>query len=208
MSSSEVWNRSIAIRYDRDHASMFQPGILEPAVDVLARLAGDGPALEFAIGTGRVALPLLGRGVPVTGIELSQPMVERLRAKVDESQLPVAIGDMATTTVPGAFSLVYLVFNSISNLRTQAEQVACFRNAARHLRPGGRFVIGSGSHRYAGCHPGSTRHRCRSATIISSSTPTTSSPSSAPRTTTAIAATAQSSTDRATSATPGPRNAT
>lgn len=101
------------------------------------------PALEFAIGTGRVGIPLAARGVPVTGIELSEPMVAQLRRKVDENQLPVVVGDMATTVVPGAgeFSLVFLVLNSISNLRTQAEQVQCFRNAAHHLRPGGRFVI-------------------------------------------------------------------
>ena len=100
-----------------------------------------GPALELAIGTGRVGVPLAARGIPVTGIELSAPMVARLRQKVDEATLPVTIGDMATTTVPGDFTLVYLVFNTIGNLRTQQEQVACFRNAARHLRPGGRFVI-------------------------------------------------------------------
>jgi SAM-dependent methyltransferase len=120
---------------------MFAPDVLDPTVDFLAGLAGSGGALEFAIGTGRVGVPLLARGVPVTGIELSEPMVAQLRQKVDETLLPVAIGDMATTRVQGEFDLVYLVFNSISNLRTQAEQVECFRNAARHLRPGGRFVI-------------------------------------------------------------------
>jgi SAM-dependent methyltransferase len=107
----------------------------------LARLAGSGPALEFAVGTGRVAIPLVRRGVPVTGVELSQPMVTQLRRKIDESSLPVVVGDMATTVVPGQFALVYLVWNSIANLRTQAEQVECFRNAARHLTPGGHFVI-------------------------------------------------------------------
>jgi SAM-dependent methyltransferase len=118
---------------------MFAPQVLDPAVNFLARLAGSGSALEFAIGTGRVSVPLAARGVPVTGIELSQPMVDRLRAKRDD--IPVVVGDMATSTVPGAFSLVYVVWNSIGNLRTQAEQVACFRNAAGHLAPGGRFVV-------------------------------------------------------------------
>jgi SAM-dependent methyltransferase len=115
--------------------------MLDPAVDFLADLAGSGPALEFAIGTGRVGIPLAARGLSVIGIELSEPMVTQLRSKADDAALPVAIGDMATTAVPGEFSLVYLVFNTIGNLRTQQEQVECFRNAARHLRPGGRFVI-------------------------------------------------------------------
>ena len=141
MTSSDLWDEETARRYDEASAAMFAPEVLEPAVEFLARLAGDGPALELAIGTGRVAVPLSARGVPVHGIELSQPMVAQLRAKVDETSLPVAVGDMATTRVPGEFSLVYLVFNTLGNLRTQAEQVACFRNAARHLRPGGRFVI-------------------------------------------------------------------
>ena len=120
---------------------MFAPDVLGPTVDRLAELAGGGRALEFAVGTGRVAVPLAERGVPVTGIELSRPMVERLRAKADESTIPVVVGDMATAAAPGEFTLVYLVYNTISNLLTQAEQVACFRNAARHLGRGGRFVI-------------------------------------------------------------------
>ncbi|HEV2125580.1 MAG TPA: class I SAM-dependent methyltransferase, partial [Chloroflexota bacterium] len=99
------------------------------------------PALELAVGTGRVAIPLAARGISVSGIELSQPMVDQLRRKAPEQALPVVTGDMATTTIPGEFSLVYLVWNSIGNLRTQNEQVQCFRNAARHLSPGGRFVI-------------------------------------------------------------------
>lgn len=141
MTSSEVWNEETAGRYDSTSAEMFAPDVLDPAVDFLARLAGSGPALEFAIGTGRVGIPLAARGVSVTGIELSPPMVAQLRHKVDEATLPVVVGDMATTSVPGEFALVYLVWNSISNLRTQAEHVECFRNAARHLSPGGRFVI-------------------------------------------------------------------
>jgi len=141
MTSSDLWDDATARRYDEAAADMFAPEVLGPTLDVLAALAGPGPALELAIGTGRVGVPLAERGVPVTGIELSAPMVAQLRRKVDEASLPVSIGDMATTTVPGEFALVYLVFNTIGNLRTQREQVACFRNAARHLRPGGRFVI-------------------------------------------------------------------
>ena len=141
MTSSDLWDEETADRYDESSSGMFDPKILDPAVDFLARLAGSGPALEFAVGTGRVAIPLAARGIPVTGIELSEPMVNQLRRKVSAEALPVVIGDMATTTVPGQFSLVYVVWNSIGNLRTQDEQVECFRNAARHLAPGGRFVI-------------------------------------------------------------------
>lgn len=136
-----MWNSDVAQRYDTPGAGMFAPEALEPAVERLAQLAGEGAALEFAVGTGRVAVPLAGRGVPVTGIELSRPMVEQLRTKADEATIPVVIGDMATTVAPGTYSLVYLVYNTISNLLTQAEQVECFRNAARHLTAGGRFVI-------------------------------------------------------------------
>jgi SAM-dependent methyltransferase len=139
MTNSDLWDRATAERYDETSAFMFAPDVLDPAVDFLAGLAGDGRALELAIGTGRVAVPLVERGVPVSGIELSQPMVDQLRKK--RSDIPVVVGDMATSTVPGEFSLVYVVWNSISNLRTQDEQVACFRNAARHLAPGGHFVI-------------------------------------------------------------------
>ena len=135
------WGVDAAARYDTPGTGMFAPEVLGPTVDRLAALAGDGRVLEFAIGTGRVAIPLSERGVRVTGIELSTPMIDRLRAKVDEATIPVIAGDMATTVVPGEYSLVYLVFNTISNLLLQAEQVACFRNAARHLVPGGRFVI-------------------------------------------------------------------
>ncbi|TWP38346.1 class I SAM-dependent DNA methyltransferase [Leekyejoonella antrihumi] len=139
MVSSDLWDAETAQKYDESSSFMFAPEVLDPAVDFLAELAGDGPALELAIGTGRVAIPLLARGVRVSGIELSQPMVDQLHQK--DPTVPVVVGDMATSTVPGEFSLVYLVWNSIGNLRTQAEQVECFRNAARHLAPGGRFVI-------------------------------------------------------------------
>ena len=139
MTSSDLWDAATAASYDETSSFMFAPDVLDPAVDFLAACADGGPALELAIGTGRVAIPLADRGIPVTGIELSEPMADRLRAK--RADIPVVIGDMATTGVPGEFSLVYCVWNSIGNLRTQQEQVACFRNAARHLAPGGRFVI-------------------------------------------------------------------
>ena len=139
MTSSDLWDAETAEHYDESSGFMFAPEVLQPAVQLLEELAGSGPALEFAIGTGRVAIPLVERGVPVSGIELSQPMVDQLHEK--RADIPVLVGDMATSTVPGEFSLVYVVWNSIGNLRTQAEQVACFRNAAHHLVPGGRFVI-------------------------------------------------------------------
>ncbi len=139
MTSSDLWDAETAERYDESSAFMFAPEVLDPAVDFLAGLAGDGPVLELAIGTGRVAVPLAERGLAVSGIELSQPMVDALLRK--RTDIPVVVGDMASTTVPGEFSLVFVAWNSIGNLRTQAEQVACFANAARHLAPGGRFVI-------------------------------------------------------------------
>ncbi len=121
---------------------MFDPAASIPVVDVpRADLAGDGAALEFGIGTGRIALPLAQRGVRVHGIDLSEAMVARLRAKPGAEQIGVTVGDFATTTVDGAFSVAYLVFNTIMNLTTQDEQVACFRNVAAHLEPGGCFVI-------------------------------------------------------------------
>ncbi|MCM1944894.1 MULTISPECIES: class I SAM-dependent DNA methyltransferase [Streptomyces] len=141
MTSSELWTRETADRYDAEEAETSSAAFLGPTLDFLAALAGDGRALEFAIGTGRVGVPLRERGVPVVGIELSEHMAAVLRRKTDADTLPVVIGDMATTVVPGEFSLVYLVYNTITNLLTQDEQVACFRNAARHLAPGGRFVI-------------------------------------------------------------------
>ena len=141
MRQDEIWDVDAAQRYDTPGTGMFAPEVVGPTVDRLAELAGDGRALELAIGTGRVAVPLTERGVPVTGIELSGPMIERLCTKAAEETIPVVVGDMATARAPGEYTLVYLVFNTISNLLTQAEQVACFRNAARHLTPGGRFVI-------------------------------------------------------------------
>jgi SAM-dependent methyltransferase len=141
MDQSEIWDVETAKRYDTPGVGMFAPDVLGPAVERLADLADGGKALEFAIGTGRVAIPLRELGIPVVGIEFSAPMVAQLRTKADDIAVPVVMGDMATTTAPGTYTLVYLVFNTISNLLTQAEQVACFHNAARHLEPGGRFVI-------------------------------------------------------------------
>lgn len=141
MELPDYFGEEVAARYDADCAEQFRPQVLEPAVDFLCDLAGGGPALEFAIGTGRVALPLAARGVEVHGIELSEAMVSRLRAKPGGEMVPVTLGDMATTRVDGQFALVYLVFNTIGNLAAQARQVACFANAAAHLRSGGYFVI-------------------------------------------------------------------
>jgi SAM-dependent methyltransferase len=141
MKHEDIWDAEAASKYDTPGAGMFADETLGPAVGRLVALAGNGGALEFAIGTGRVAVPLRERGVPVSGIELSRPMADQLRTKADELTIPVVIGDMAHTTVAGEFALVFLVFNGLSNLLSQAEQVECFRNAARHLKPGGRFVI-------------------------------------------------------------------
>lgn len=143
MTSSDLWDAASARRYDTTYAPMSTEEALGPQLDLLADLAGDGPALELAIGTGRVGIPLARRGIPVRGIELSPHMVAELHRKVGADLVPTTIGDMATTRLPdaGDYSLVLLVFNTLGNLRTQEEQVACFANAAAHLRPGGRFVV-------------------------------------------------------------------
>jgi len=135
------FDERIAARYDETSADMFEPSAVEPVVDLLVDLAGDGRALELGIGTGRIALPLAARGVPVHGIELSKAMAARLRAKPGADDIGVTIGDFATATVEGSFSLAYLVYNTIMNLTTQTAQVACFRNVAAHLTPGGVFVV-------------------------------------------------------------------
>ncbi|MEO1536248.1 MAG: class I SAM-dependent methyltransferase [Pseudomonadota bacterium] len=137
MNDDGYFDASVAARYDTDHGGA-DPSL---AVDMLAELAGGIPALEFAIGTGRVALPLFARDVEVHGIELSEAMVAEMRAKSGAEGIPVTIGDMTTTQVDGVFGLVFLVFNTINNLTTQEAQIACFKNAARHLVPGGYFVI-------------------------------------------------------------------
>jgi SAM-dependent methyltransferase len=141
MHNDDIWDIDTAKSYDTPGTGMFSPAVLRPTVDRLAELAAGGRALEFAIGTGRVAVPLSERGIPVAGIEKSPAMIAQLRVKSDEAMLPVVLGDMATSVAPGTYTLVYLVSNTISNLLTQAEQVMCFRNAARHLTLGGRFVV-------------------------------------------------------------------
>ncbi len=140
MHDDGIFDERAAAVYD-DDASIFAPEAVDPVVDFLERLAGDGRALEFAIGTGRIAAPLARRGVPVHGIEISRPMAARIEGKPGAENIGVTIGDMATTEVPGSFRLVYLVFNTIGNVMTQEAQVSCFQNAARHLEPGGTFVI-------------------------------------------------------------------
>ena len=135
------FGEGVARRYDESSADMFDPEVVDPVVDFLQDLAGGGAALELGIGTGRIALPLARRGVRVHGIDLSEAMVARLRAKPGANEIGVTIGDFATATVDETFSVAYLVFNTINNLTTQDEQVACFRNVAAHLEPGGCFVI-------------------------------------------------------------------
>ena len=141
MNTDGYFDERVAVTYDEDVADRSAPEVVDPTVDVLAELAGDGRALEFGIGTGRIALPLAARGVPVQGIELSKAMAAQMAAKPGGDAIGVTIGDFSTTTLDGPFSLVYLVFNTIMNLTTQAAQVACFRNAAAHLGPGGCFVV-------------------------------------------------------------------
>jgi SAM-dependent methyltransferase len=139
----DYFGEEIAARYDKDaeHDAMFSPEAIEPVVDFLADLSGGGRALELGIGTGRIALPLAARGVEVHGIDLSEAMVARLRAKPGTDRIGVTIGDFATTKVDGTFRVAYLVYNTIQNLTTQDAQVACFENVAAQLEPGGSFVI-------------------------------------------------------------------
>ena len=150
------FGEEIAARYDDPSDEMFQPAAIEPVVEFLAELAGDGPALELGIGTGRIALPLAQRGVDVHGIDLSSAMVARLREKPGGDGIPVVIGDFATARAEGRFSLAYLVFNTINTLTTQDEQVACFENVAAHLEPGGHFVIEVGVPQLQRLPPGET----------------------------------------------------
>ena len=139
---AKVWfDEQVAAHYDETSADMFRPEVLDPAVDFLEELAGNGAALELGVGTGRVALLLSGRGVPVQGIDISEPMLEQLRRKPGSEKIGLTVGDFAKKRIDGSFRLAYLVFNTITNLTTQDEQVACFRNAAAHLEPGGCFVI-------------------------------------------------------------------
>jgi hypothetical protein len=129
---------SVGVRYDESSGSYFERATIEATVDFLEPLAAGG-ALELAIGTGRIAVPLAGRRIRVAGIDYSAPMVEQLRAK--SAEIPVAVGDMTTTRLEGTFSLAYVVFNSINNVTTQQGQVAVFANAAEHLEPGACFVV-------------------------------------------------------------------
>ena len=138
----ENWfDEPIASRYDDSTGPYFDPAVINATADFFAELAGEGAALELGIGTGRIALPLSERGVRVSGIDLSEAMVARLRAKPGGEDIPVAIGDFATAKVKGTFALAYVVFNTINNLTTQDAQVACFENVAAHLEPGGCFVV-------------------------------------------------------------------
>ena len=139
--AEDHFGERIAEAYDRSSADLFEPAAVDPVVNLLAGLAGNGAALELGIGTGRIALPLAQRGVRVHGIDLSTAMVARLKAKPGSGDIGVTIGDFATTTVGETFSVAYLVFNTIMNLTTQDEQVACFQNVAAHLEPGGYFVV-------------------------------------------------------------------
>jgi SAM-dependent methyltransferase len=150
------FDERIAARYDESSADMFDPAVVDPAVDFLAELAGSGRALELGIGTGRIALPLAQRGVAVHGIELSRAMVARLRAKPGGDDIEVTIGDFSKTRVDGTFSVAYVVFNTIMNLTTQTAQVACFRNVAAHLEPGGCFVVEVGVPELQRLPPGET----------------------------------------------------
>ena len=148
----------VAERYDESTAAQFDPVVVGPVVDFLAELAGGGAALELGIGTGRIALPLAERGVRVHGIDLSEAMVARLRAKPGAEGIGVTIGDFATARVDGTFSLAYVVFNTLGNLTTQAAQVACFRNVAAHLEPGGCFVVEIGVPELQRVPPGDRMH--------------------------------------------------
>ena len=158
MHDDGYFDERVAARYDESAAEMFDLAVVEPVIDLLVELAGSGRALELGIGTGRIALPLVQRGVPVHGIELSKAMAAKLRAKPGGEDIGVTIGDFATTTVEGTFSVAYLVFNTIMNLTTQEAQVACFRNVAAHLEPGGCFVIEVGVPGLQSLPPGETFH--------------------------------------------------
>lgn len=135
------FGEDVAARFDERYAHKATPAVVDPIVDFVVELAGAGAVLELGVGTGRIALPLAQRGVHVHGIDLSEAMVARLRAKPGAEQVGVTVGDFATTTVKGRFSVAYIVANTIMNLTTQNEQVACFCNAAAHLEPNGCFVV-------------------------------------------------------------------
>ena len=139
--AEDHFGESVAARFDERYAHQADPAVVAPIVDLLEELATGGAALELGIGTGRIALPLAARGVPVHGIDLSEAMLARLRAKPGAERIGVTVGDFATATVEGTFTVSYVVANTIMNLTTQDEQVACFENVSAHLEPGGYFVI-------------------------------------------------------------------
>ena len=141
MTPENYFGEEVAERYDESSADMFDPDVLDPAVEFLAELAGDGAALELGIGTGRIALPLRSAASACTGSTSPRRWSPSCARSPAGSEIEVAIGDFATTKVDGSFSLAYIVFNTIGNLTTQDAQVACFENVAAHLGPGGCFVI-------------------------------------------------------------------
>jgi SAM-dependent methyltransferase len=154
--SRDYFGEQVAQRYDESVAEMFDPEVVKPAVDFLVGLAGSGSALELGIGTGRIALPLAARGIRVHGVDLSPAMVARLRAKPGGEAIPVSIGDFSSVRVGERFSLAYLLFNTIMNLTTADEQVACFENVAAHLEAGGCFVVEVGVPQLQRLPPGET----------------------------------------------------
>jgi len=197
----------VAAGYDDGVAEMFDAAVVAATVDFLADLASGGTALELGIGTGRIALPLSRRGVRVHGIDLSEAMVARLRAKPGGDAIGVTLGDFATTSVEGQFSVAYLVFNTIMNLTTQDEQVACFQNVARQLEPGGCFVIEVGMPALRRLPPGDISACSRSGQPISASMRSTS-PRSASSPTTTRSQTERSTSRRCHAGTSGPRSST
>ncbi len=158
MNDNGHFDEGVAATYDETSTEMFDPAVVGPTVDFLAEHAGAGRALELGIGTGRIALPLAARGIEVHGIDVSRAMTDRLRAKPGGNGIGITIGDFATARADGSFRLAYLVFNTIMNLTTQAAQVACFRNVAAHLEPGGCFVIEVGVPGLRHLPPGETIH--------------------------------------------------
>ena len=141
MHNDGYFDSRIANLYDEIEALMFEPKAIDPVVDLLQKLAADGRALELGVGTGRIAIPLSRRGVPVHGIDISKAMAAKLREKPEGRNIGVTIGDFTTATVAGRFNVAFLVFNTIMNLTNQPAQVLCFRNLAAHLAPQGFFVV-------------------------------------------------------------------
>lgn len=141
MNEDGYFGEKVAAGYDESSAEMFDPTVIEPTVEFLAELIGDGRALELGIGTGRIAIPLAQRGISVNGIELSRAMVRELRAKPGSEAIGITIGDFSTAKADGKFAVAYLLFNTIMNMTTQEAQVACFQNVSEQLEPGGKFVI-------------------------------------------------------------------